>query len=810
MKTGTNHQRVDSQSIYSINSDQKLVGVKSKRTFFKKCKKKKEFAYLLAFIISSLAVAVVVLSILYAKFTRGMDLCDNEDCLRIAASLKESMNTSIDPCDDFYKYVCERWPRAHPSLDLSQEHSWFREQTLRVTRRIKDLLLKNITDQSVPRAVQEAKILFDSCMDIESQNELGLTPLFDLLDELSLPQIPSLITKNTSDFIVQMAKVKRVLWSDVFFGTYIYADPEDTSKNIIVLDLPDRDSPFPNDSVLKKRLKLIRKKAYRYVEDSEESGDEYFLSVERNYMTEVLKQIISNGTTDQASCKTREPFSIVPEADLQETANKVFQLSHQLYNLMETYSNETIDDEDAIIEDSDYIFLDDLQKLTDEYVKSINESLTPKEFWRPFIEELLKDVGNFDPRKDKVLVGDLDYLKEIAIVLASSDEELLETAIWWTVVDFCVPYVSKELRKIWNTYVQDFIGTKADRSRSLYCSESVNELMGMAVAWMYVNSSFADDGLNHKVSEMIENIKSAFTNFVYNIEWMDQSTKLATLEKNRRMKSLIGYPYWLFEDGTLDEYYDGINMTEDTYFNNMVQVIRLSNLNTLYEMDTNETDYDDEGYWPLEPMEVNALHTFQENKIAIPIGILQFPFYGLGLEALNYGAIGTILGHELTHGFDNSGRRFDSLGNLKQWWSNETISKYTDKTTCFIEQYNDYYVPEVAAHIDGELTLGENIADNGGLREAYNAYQLWKKKHGNEPLLSGFGDLTHEQLFFLGYAHMWCESYTTIGLRWMLEDPHCPGHVRLTMVLRNSEDFSKTWKCPTGSKMNPKKKCQLW
>ncbi|XP_001605702.1 endothelin-converting enzyme homolog isoform X1 [Nasonia vitripennis] len=805
-----NHQRAvaDSQSVYSITSEKNLVGVKSKRSFFKKYRKKGPIFITLALVITALSIAVVVLSVLYAKFTQRMDLCDNEDCMRIAASFKESMNTSIDPCDDFYMYACGRWPEAHPSMDLSQEHSWFRERSIRVSRRIRDMLIKNITGDDVPWAVYEAKTLFASCMDVDARDELGMSPLFDLLDELSLPQIPAAITKNTSDFVLQMAKVKRVLWTDVFFGTYISADPRDSSKNLIVIDLPERENPFPSDKILEKRLKLMKRKARRIVEDED---TKIFSSAEKVYMSEVLKQIISNGTTDQRSCKSRGPFSIVPEDEIQDTVDRVYKLSGVFYALANSAENQTIDDDDdEDIQDSDYMLLDELQRLTDEYVKEVNDTLEPKVFWKPFVQELLRGIVDFDPEM-KVLIGDLDYLKEVAVVLASTEDELLETAIWWTVVDYSVPYSSQELRKIWNAYIDDLTGSSSDRSWSVYCAENVNELMGMAVAWLFVNPSFIDDGLSDKVSEMLENIKLSFSTFVTSIDWMDGRTKIATMEKNRRMKSLIGFPEWLFQEGELDSYYEGLNMSSYTYFDNMLQILRVKNSNGLLDLANNETDDDDdESYWPLEPTEVNALHTFQENQIAIPAGILQFPFYGLGLEALNYGAIGTILGHELTHGFDNSGRRFDSRGNLQQWWSNETISRYTDKTTCFVEQYNEYYVSEVNEYIDGELTLGENIADNGGLREAYHAYQLWKAKHGEERYLPGFSHISHDQLLFLSFAHMWCESYTTTALKWMLQDPHCPGHVRLKMVLRNSEHFSKAWNCPVGSNMNPVKKCQLW
>lgn len=177
---------------------------------------------------------------------------------------------------------------------------------------------------------------------------------------------------------------------------------------------------------------------------------------------------------------------------------------------------------------------------------------------------------------------------------------------------------------------------------------------------------------------------------------------------------------------------------------------------------------------------------------------------------MNYGAIGSILGHELTHGFDNSGRHYDSDGNLREWWTNETISEYTEKTQCFIDHYNTYYEDEIDEYIDGELTLGENIADNGGLREAFGAYRIWKARHDQEPLLPGFTQLTHEQLLFLAFAHLWCESYNAASLKWMLEDSHSPSHVRLQAVLRNSKEFSAAWNCPVGSNMNPSKKCHLW
>nr|AAL28251.1 GH14576p [Drosophila melanogaster] len=181
-------------------------------------------------------------------------------------------------------------------------------------------------------------------------------------------------------------------------------------------------------------------------------------------------------------------------------------------------------------------------------------------------------------------------------------------------------------------------------------------------------------------------------------------------------------------------------------------------------------------------------------------------------RALNYGSIGTILGHELTHGFDDSGRRFDRAGNMVEWWSNRTIDEYVNRTECFVEQYSRYHLADIDEYIDGELTLGENIADNGGMREAFYAYRLYVKEVGRErSKLPGLEHYSHEQLFFISFGNLWCETYTPAASRYALTDSHCPGQMRLRGVLSNSEEFARTFKCARGTPMNPDQpKCRIW
>ncbi|XP_012278577.1 neprilysin-1 [Orussus abietinus] len=788
---------VETSSVYSLGSRASLVPVKSRDTYFKKRKQARCFLpAVLAVPMIALLAAVVVLSVLVGRFGRRPRLCDTEECVRIAASLKESMDASADPCEDFYEFVCGRWPREHPTPDSRSTNSWFSVRADRTSRIVRDLLRRESNATEVPWAVRQAKKLYDSCVDIDSINSLGLQPIVALLGELGLPLVPAAFTDETGNYVELLAKVKRVLGRDVFFGSDIIPDPRNGSRNVIVLGPPTTDSPLPSDRELDKRAERAKGHAREAEEDEP--------SAERVYMTEVIKEVLGNGTYDV--CRANRSGSFPLDEDVEKVVDEIYALSERMYLMFRNSDNETSEEES--LGDEDYALADELQRSTDAYVAEANSSLTPATIWRPFLEELLDGTPNLDlSRRDKVLIGDLQYLQDVALILSSTDKRTLETMIWWVVVDILVPHSSANLRRAWSRYVSRLTDVEVGEPRSLQCANSVNDLMGMAVSWLFVEPTFREEK-GPKVSEMLEDIRAAFASLVVDADWMDGRTKLATLEKNQKMTSAIGYPEWLFLEGRIDQYYGNISLSEETYLANMLQIVRqrsredLSNLRA--ENLANET------YWVTEPTDVNAFHTFQANQITVPVGILQFPFYDLGLEALNYGAIGTILGHELTHGFDNSGRHYDGDGNLRQWWSNDTVLEYTERTRCFVEHYGSYYEKEVGLYVDGELTLGENIADNGGLREALLAYGRWLARHGSEPLLPGFADLTHEQLFFVAFGHLWCEDYTPTSIPWMLLDPHCPGHVRLLGVLRNSKEFSQAWKCPAGSGMNPVDKCRLW
>ncbi|CAJ0606404.1 unnamed protein product [Cylicocyclus nassatus] len=181
-------------------------------------------------------------------------------------------------------------------------------------------------------------------------------------------------------------------------------------------------------------------------------------------------------------------------------------------------------------------------------------------------------------------------------------------------------------------------------------------------------------------------------------------------------------------------------------------------------------------------------------------------------EALNYGGIGAIVGHEITHGFDNKGKKYDAYGKRRDWWSEDSQEKYEQRSQCFVDQYGKIEVPETGHKIDGERTLRENIADNGGVKLSYGAYKAYLQKHGGEEdRVKGFEQFDNDQMFFLGWATAWCEHTTNkVLINLILKGVHSPARYRVNQVLANQREFAAAFNCDVGSAMNPTERCALW
>ncbi|XP_021705831.1 neprilysin [Aedes aegypti] len=781
-----------------------LVGVQSR--FRRRYYHKSIFIALIVIILILLIAIIVIACLLHFP----ADVCHSPECLRAAAALQQSMDRRVDPCEDFYAYTCGNWADDHPRPETYTSYDWFSERQARILRNIRQYLQRNDSFDD-PKPVMQARAMYRGCMNLTAMDSLGYDPLFKLLGEYFLPNYPTLLNLTQVDYesydfdwIRSLAKVKQILGMDIMIGFDVFPDPKNRDSNRLVLGTPEQGSDLPfNDNILKhmsraKHKVIVSEDEEDYVDDEVE--DTQHMKAYKNFMIGAMKILVNN---------TDSKAEIEPSADnFQKAADIYIKMSKALMKMEKQAENasKTNNTEDRLnLQDTLYVSVHELQNMTDQHIFPKD----PFPVWERYLNEVFEGIpeAQLDLSRDQILTSNADilYLRLLSDYLSQTPLVHIELFIWWTVVEELILHTTAEIRRLHYEYYKTMIVTEGYTPRSLYCTGAVNKLMGMAVSYAIADQNFLTD-TKPKVKQMLNNIRKAFERLVRDTTWMDWKTKSSTLEKSQAMRSLIGFPEWIFDQGKLELLYDAINLSDTQHLDNMVQLIQLRNVKFLRRWRMKNVLS-----WDTHPTNVNAFHAFQDNAITIPIAILQYPFYHLGLEALNYGAIGTVLGHELTHGFDDSGRQFDKDGNLKQWWTNSTVREYVNRTACFVQQYNGYFIEEAEDYIDGLQTLGENIADNGGVREAFEAYKIYRKNNKKEPLLPGFENFTHEQLFFISYGNLWCESHTASAAKAALDDTHCPGWIRLKGVLSNSPEFSQTFGCKAGSGMNPSAdKCRIW
>ncbi|XP_064797210.1 phosphate-regulating neutral endopeptidase PHEX isoform X2 [Oncorhynchus masou masou] len=420
----------------------------------------------------------------------------------------------------------------------------------------------------------------------------------------------------------------------------------------------------------------------------------------------------------------------------------------------------------------------------------------------------------------------LNLMVDIAVMLGAPLEaaeiQMSEALAFETkLAQIVIPFENRTSEYMYNRYTisrlrrsipQVTTGTTSLTPRWDKCVNYVENTLVYATGRLFINTHFQEDK-KHMMEELIEGVRWAFINMLErDNDWMDGPTKKKAIEKAQTVLAKVGYPEFILNDTYINQDIKQLVFSEDNYFGNVMQTLRFiaqSDLNWLRRT-VPRTE------WFTNPTTVNAFYSSSTNQIRFPAGELQKPFFW-GRDyprSLSYGAIGVIVGHELTHGFDNNGRKYDKDGNMDQWWSNASITAFTDKTQCMIDQYNSYRWEEAGLNVRGKRTLAENIADNGGIREAFKAYRRWiEESRGGieEPLLPGVG-LNNNQLFFLSYAHVRCNSYRPEAARDQIQSgAHSPPKYRVVGAMSNYEEFRQAFSCPDSSVMNRgAESCRIW
>ncbi len=415
------------------------------------------------------------------------------------------------------------------------------------------------------------------------------------------------------------------------------------------------------------------------------------------------------------------------------------------------------------------------------------------------LKKMISELG-ITKEFDTLIVTQLDYTKALNSFLKNTSIEDLKTLVRWDTFNSATGRLSTAIETAdWEFYSKYLSGAKKQRPADERALATVNNTVGEALGQLYVDAKFPPEA-KAKAETMIANVIAAYKDRIKKLDWMGEETKEKAIEKLDKFTVKIAYP------DTWEDYSSMEVSAEKTYFDNMTAVNKWAqdkNFNEIGEpVDKTE--------WGMSPQTVNAYFNPLNNEIVFPAAILQPPFYNYTAdEAVNYGGIGAVIGHEISHAFDDSGARFDADGNLKNWWTEEDLAAFTTRGNALAEQYSNVEILD-SLYVNGKFTLGENIGDLGGVLGAYDGLQKYYAENGRPDNIDG---LTPEQRFFMSWATVWRTKSRDEALRTQIKtDPHSPGKVRAVQPLLNVDAFYEAFDIKEGDAnyLAPEKRVRIW
>ena len=425
------------------------------------------------------------------------------------------------------------------------------------------------------------------------------------------------------------------------------------------------------------------------------------------------------------------------------------------------------------------------------------QKLTPAINWNSYFTEI-----GFT-KLDTIIVSQPKYMKALQTILAENNVSAWKEYMKWNLINSSTSLLSSKIEDTnFDFYGKTLTGAIKQRPREERALQTVNATIGEALGKLYVEKKFPAEA-KVKAEKMIQNIITAYKNRINNLSWMSAETKIKAIEKLNKITIKIGYPdkwkdYSKLEIKSIAE--------AGTYFENAKNLARWN-----FQKDIDKLNKPvDKTEWHMSPQTVNAYYNPSYNEIVFPAAILQPPFYNYQAdEAVNYGGIGAVIGHEISHGFDDSGSRYNADGNLIDWWTANDLTQFTALGTALADQYSALE-PLPGVHVDGKFTLGENIGDLGGVNAAYDGLQLYLKDNKNPSLIDGF---TPQQRFFIAWTTVWRTKSRDEALKNQVKtDPHSPGMYRAYVPIQNVDAFYDAFGIKKGDGMyiEPEKRVKIW
>ncbi|XP_043224761.1 neprilysin-2-like isoform X13 [Amphibalanus amphitrite] len=680
------------------------------------------------------------------------------------------MDEQVNPCDDFYQFACGSFIKntVIPSEKTSVSQFSVVSDALKIKMR-KLVEAPVATDE--PASSRHIKNLFVSCKEKEVIEERGLKPLQDVLEKMEGWPVVEGDNWNESSWGNWMLAVYRNrafgYSIDHMFDFSVTADVKNSTWRILDLDQPS--------------LGLPRKYLIKGFNDPD---------IQAYYKYMVDMAVMLGAPKERAESELKE--SLLFEIQLANISLP----AEERRNITKLYNKMT---------------LGDVSKLA------------PGIPWVDYVNNLLRAAGHQVTADEPVIVDVPDYMRKATKLLEETPKRVQANYMLWRVVYGSVGMLTEEARDVQLEFSAKLTGQTQRKPRWKECLEGVMGSLSLAVGSLYVRNHF-DRSARQAALDMVKHIHQEFNIMLGEITWMDNKTKERAKEKSKSINYHIAYPEEILNNTALDMLYDGLFIDDSHYFENN---INMSVFGTNYAFKKlrepiDKNDWRTHGSAAV----VNAYYSPIENSIMFPAGILQGIFYDFDRpNYMNYGGIGFVIGHEITHGFDDTGRQFDKNGELLDWWEPETKRRFLKGAECMIHQYGNYTVPEIDMKLNGVVTQDENIADSGGLRLAYRAY---RRLAASGPPPQRLPDCRHhraagsrpralplrpQQIFWLVAANVWCSADRVEHLRnTALNSEHVPNRFRINGPISNMAEFAADFGCRPGSPMSPpdSQRCRVW
>ncbi|MGA7078026.1 MAG: M13 family metallopeptidase [Terriglobales bacterium] len=663
----------------------------------------------------------------------------SEPALPYSPSLDlSSMDKSVDPCVDLYRYSCGGWQKKNPIPP--DQISWsvyakLYQDNLDFLRGI----LEHAAQPDKPRndVTQQIGDFYAACMDETAVEKRGLGAIEPELDAIAQ-------LKSTKELTPLVARLQLIYYrysytSSLLFSANSMQDPDNSEQVIADVDqgglaLPDRDYYTKEDA------------------KSKETRERYLQHVQRVF--ELL------GDAPAVAKQNAETVLHLETAMAKASLTRVERRDpHKLVHKMK------------------------VADLT---------QLAPNFDWVAFYHEMqYPEIGILN-------VDAPEFIKELNLLLSSESIDSWKSYLRFHVADTSSPYLSsKFVAENFEFYRKYLRGAKEMQPRWKRCVQYVDYDLGEALGQAYVAKVFSPE-LKQSTLDMVQRIEDAMGSRIKALDWMSPETKQQALTKLAGIRNKIGYPdHW--------RDYSSVKIVRDDFAGNVERAHQFESRRQINKIGKPV----DHGEWDISATTVDAYYNAQMNDINFPAAVLQPPLYDPRMDdAPNYGDTGGTIGHELTHGFDDEGSQYDAKGNLKNWWTKEDREKFDARTQCVDDQYSSYVAVD-DVHVNGKLTLGENVADLGGEILAYMAWKDATKDKKLEPI----DGLTPEQRFFVGFAQWDCANLRPEDLRMRaMTDPHAPSSYRINGVVVNMPEFSEAFSCKPGQPMvKPAAKvCKVW